>query len=728
MVPNMRQIECPRLEILRLFDAGRISDEAQFSEIASHIDSCAHCLGQLDRVQQDTEDAVIPRQKVDADRNAQPDPFESEPECARAVALVEALPRHRNATALPDAIGAYRIVDILGHGGMGVAYKAWHQHLKRRVVLKLIGHLHSASAQYQGQFAIEQEIIGKLNHPNIATAYDAGVHDETPFLVLEYVEGLTLQEMLRLEESFSVESACSIVREIALGLQYIHDAGFIHRDIKPANVMVTPDRKIKILDFGLALATQSTVDTVNGGIAGTRNFRAPEQCIPGMRIDHRADLYSLGAVFFALLTGSAPVAPSKTDTTETEQNTAKSGPTPSRLPHAIPDELSGIIDSLLAPSPDERPASAQIVADVLLKFTAQKDFNQYSTGPGRSSLGKLNGSPHSVSQMRTDEPLKTKPGLSRSRVGLLIAVLVTAVLLGRIRWENIAKHQVSIANNSAAVDATTVDRVPVVNLNSDFQGAASGNRSAPVSGPSGTNHSSDDHDTRMNGRESTTDTPSAPKSWKPGPASGQLDGLVTEPARLDGVLHWQMETRLPRGLVRRIAWDPAETRLACASDDGHVRIFDREQKQGVTSLKFSHLLPFNGSRSVDFRSLAWNSLGDGLLISDSHFRSKVHLWNVAERQLVLNYKAHQTGTSSVAWSPDGSRFVTAGIDGHARVWDREQHLCGGFSQHVGAIHAVAWHPSKVCGGDGWRRLPDSPLGSRKSATTCCLARPCGVGT
>lgn len=213
----------------------------------------------------------------------------------------------------------YEIIEQIGQGGMGVVYKARHLLMKRIVAIKMLHEMLVASEIARKRFDQEVQAISALNHPNILTVYDSGVtEDGKPFLVVEFLEGLTLQELLDTSERLPVERAIPIFKQACSGLFEAHEKGIIHRDIKPSNFMLVkvgdqPDF-LKILDFGIAkLVHEGAKDTVGltvtGEVFGSPLYMSPEQC-RGTTLDKRSDIYSLGCVMYRTLTGVSPfVAP-----------------------------------------------------------------------------------------------------------------------------------------------------------------------------------------------------------------------------------------------------------------------------------------------------------------------------------------------------------------------------------------------------------------------------------
>ncbi len=219
---------------------------------------------------------------------------------------IEALPLEEVSRCFPRL----EIIELLGSGGMGVVYKARQPQLDRFVALKILPAGVAADPEFAERFAREARALAKLNHPNIVGIYDFGQAEGVYYFMMEYVEGVTLREMERAGR-LSPAEALVIVPKICEALQYAHDEGIVHRDIKPENILLDEKGRVKIADFGLAkLLGKATTDltlTRANVVMGTPRYMAPEQMEKPLSVDHRADIYSLGVVFYEMLTGELPM-------------------------------------------------------------------------------------------------------------------------------------------------------------------------------------------------------------------------------------------------------------------------------------------------------------------------------------------------------------------------------------------------------------------------------------
>ena len=203
------------------------------------------------------------------------------------------------------------ILECLGCGGMGVVYRARQPKLNRLVALKILAPEKGADPKFAERFLREAQALARLNHPNIVTVHDFGEADGMFFLLMEFVDGMTLRQLLR-EGRIKPEEALAIVPPICEALQFAHEQGIVHRDIKPENVLLDKQGRVKIADFGIAklVGTEQALRpalTEERSVIGTPHYMAPEQVErPGL-VDHRADIYSLGVVFYEMLTGELPL-------------------------------------------------------------------------------------------------------------------------------------------------------------------------------------------------------------------------------------------------------------------------------------------------------------------------------------------------------------------------------------------------------------------------------------
>ena len=261
-------------------------------------------------------------------------------------------------------IGKYDVIDIIGRGGMGVVYQAKDPVLDRLVAIKMMNVDVHENADFLERFYREAKSTASLRHPNIVTVYDLGEYQNRPFLVMEYLEGNSLESLLRTRRPMTVVEKINIIIEICQGLGYAHQRGVIHRDIKPANIMVSNDGSVKIVDFGIARLGDNTL-TRTGQVVGSLYYMPPEQ-LRDKPIDSRADIYSTGVVLYQLLTYALPFEGESTGSTLAK--IVSDDPRPfSQFAVDYPSELEAVTLKALAKERDQRFATAEAFAAALVE-------------------------------------------------------------------------------------------------------------------------------------------------------------------------------------------------------------------------------------------------------------------------------------------------------------------------------------------------------------------------
>jgi serine/threonine protein kinase len=290
-------------------------------------------------------------------------PLPTDPRKAAAALVAQGIVTKFQATQLLSGrhkgfrIGAYTILDLLGRGGMGAVYLAEHLALHRKVAIKvLVPGKEDDQTLAMVRFQREARSAAALDHPNIVRIFDVARHIDVPYLVMEYVEGESLQEVIDRDGPFPYTTACEYIAQAASGLQHAYEKGFIHRDIKPGNLIRDNTGTIKILDMGLARSANPqdklTAQLDGGAVVGTADFIAPEQAINHQSIDIRADIYSLGASLFCLIIGKPPFDGNTTQ--KLLQHQLRSAPSLISVDATLPKGLSDVVEKMLAKKPDDR--------------------------------------------------------------------------------------------------------------------------------------------------------------------------------------------------------------------------------------------------------------------------------------------------------------------------------------------------------------------------------------
>jgi len=370
----------PDVEKLRSFGQGRLSAE-EAAAIEEHLADCATCcllleespadsfVGRLRQAKDQTSE-VLETSKVF--RNLRKENADTK---INHAGLTPA-PADDEPFELADH-PRYRVVRLLGQGGMGAVYLAEHRHMGRSVALKVINPDLLNRPGSLPRFQQEVRAAAKLDHPNIVAAYDADHASSLHFLVMEYVEGQNLADYLDEKGPLPVSLACDIIRQAALGLHHAHERGMVHRDIKPHNLMLTPSNQVKVLDFGLARFAADSIQTsevsetsevfgLTGAstFVGTTDYIAPEQARDAHAADGRADIYSLGCTLYHLLTGNPPFP--EGPALEKLCRHAAEEPYPLCAQRTdVPGALAAVVSRMMAKKPEDRYQSAAEAAAVL---------------------------------------------------------------------------------------------------------------------------------------------------------------------------------------------------------------------------------------------------------------------------------------------------------------------------------------------------------------------------
>jgi beta-lactam-binding protein with PASTA domain/tRNA A-37 threonylcarbamoyl transferase component Bud32 len=328
-----------------------------------------------------------------------------------------------NGTVLGDR---YRVEARIGAGGMAEVYRGVDPVLNRPVAIKILLPQFARDASFVDRFRREAQAAARLNHPNVVAVYDTGSTDGTQWIVMEFIEGKTLQEFLATERRPSPEQACEIAERICDGLASAHSQGVIHRDIKPGNVMVTRSGAVKLMDLGIArMVTGPETAPQTSAVLGTATYMSPEQA-QGQTVDARSDLYSLGAVLYELLTGRPPFS-GESPVAIAYKQVNESPPPPSSLNPAVSPALDAVVMRALSKNPANRYQTASEFAE---------DLRNARTGGTVSATPLLPASEATqvISRPRPTSvlpPAEEPPGSGRKVwLGVLIGILVVATLAG----------------------------------------------------------------------------------------------------------------------------------------------------------------------------------------------------------------------------------------------------------------------------------------------------------
>ncbi len=291
-----------------------------------------------------------------------------------------------------NRIGLYEVVSLIGSGAMGEVYRARDGRLKRDIAVKVLPSAFAKDAERMRRFELEAQAVGRLNHPNVLAIYDVGIHEDSPYLVSELLEGESLRSRLN-GGKLSPQKAVDYARQIAAGLAAAHAAGIVHRDLKPENLFVTKDGRVKILDFGLAKVTQApgsveetqAVDTLPGTVLGTVGYMSPEQ-VRGGAVDGRSDIFSFGCILQEMLAGERPFRGDSS--VETMNAILKQERPPLPADGNWAPAFDRIIEHCLEKNPDERFQSAR---DLAFDLASLSEISQMGSGAVKPLPPKTSG-------------------------------------------------------------------------------------------------------------------------------------------------------------------------------------------------------------------------------------------------------------------------------------------------------------------------------------------------
>jgi WD40 repeat protein/serine/threonine protein kinase len=595
-------------------------------------------------------------------------------------------------------ITGYEILEVLGRGGMGIVYKARDLRLKRLVALKMILAVDHVGPNHFARFRAEAEIVARLAHPNIVQIFDIGEQHGHPYIAFELIEGKTLADFAGREPQ-PARLAAELLEAMARAIHYAHQQGIVHRDLKPSNVLLTnkapsassesssrssgspssssalssdmsgqqatsTELVPKIMDFGLAkdLAAQ-VAHTSTGDILGTPLYMSPEQAEGRRDIGPASDIYSLGAILYALLAGRPPLQ--GTTPLETLKMVVSTEPvSPSQLQPRLARDLVTICLKCLHKDAARRYETAGALADDLRRFLH-------------------------------DEPILARPSGRIEKTWRLcrrnpsIAGLLASVLLVLVAGTAVSSYFAYLATQRA----TESSRLAKVALKAE-------------------KHARDDRDRaeasaeRARERAYLSDVRLLPRALENSLwilFCELLDGQ--RPARTDNVdvrgFEWHYWRRVAKAFgifgrhnssVRSVCFSPNGTRLAGAGDDGTIKVWAVDTAQEKLTLK---------GHTSRVCSVCWSP--DGKRIASGSLDTTAKVWNAETGQEKLTLKGHARAVQGVCFSPDGMLIASASNDNSLKLWDAatgQEHLT--FKGHTEAVQGVCWSPDgkRIASGSG----------------------------
>jgi serine/threonine protein kinase len=647
---------CPPPHLFRTLLDGLLPAEEE-AQLTDHLDGCGPCQQILERLSRTLQEEFRLNPALAAA------PLDT-PLRAAMHDLKAALPlplttaeRTDGGCALPSVtaepsyegwLGPYEIKGILGRGGMGVVLKAFDPSLDRLVAIKVLAPHLADSPIARRRFAREGRAVAAVRHENVVAVHSVNEADGLPYLVMEYVPGASLQDRLDRDGPLDLPTILRVGIQVASGLAAAHAQGLIHRDIKPANILIqriddfgwrredSPPPSIlhvKITDFGLARAVDDASLTQSGAITGTPQYMAPEQA-RGEAVDHRADLFSLGSVLYALCTGVPPFRAASP--LALLNGICMEDPTPiAQLNPEIPEWLCRFIRILHAKDRSRRFSSASEAARVLSQYLAHLEHPALEPNP-----------PHLT--VRASRPRPWRRALLAATGLLILAALFTQPIFQTVR--------------------------PLIGFGAHAPSVGAAPRFSPV---------------RMRAELPHPDPVYA--------AAFAPDGAILATACGDRAVRlWDPRTLQTirtleghRESVWSLAFAPDGRTIASAggewyrpSDSGELRLWDAASGQTRRALAGSPGLFFSVAFSPDGRTLAagcWDQA--------------VHLWDPATGAQLALLRGHTAPVRSVAFSPDGRLLASGSFDGRVKLWDTTTRACVATLLSPNCkINAVAFSP------------------------------------
>lgn len=340
--------------------------------------------------------------------------------------------------------GRYEIHELLGVGGMAYVYKAYDNIEKRWVAIKILKEELAGNSDFLRRFRNESKAIAVLSHPNIVKVYDVSFGDRIQYIVMEYIDGITLKQYIEQQGEIKWREALYFTVQILRALQHAHEKGIIHRDIKPQNIMLLEDGTIKVTDFGIARFSQAETQTMTDKAIGSVHYIAPEQARGGY-INDKADIYSVGVMLYEMLTGQLPFVADNAVSVAIMQMQAEPTP-PSRINPSIPKGLEEITMHAMEKNPAQRfPSAADMLEDVErfrrnpeIVFHYDEQVDRAYAGTSADIYGNVqqNAAPQKYNDNYEyeEEYVRSQNGARASNIikGIVAAVIVVALVAGGI--------------------------------------------------------------------------------------------------------------------------------------------------------------------------------------------------------------------------------------------------------------------------------------------------------
>ena len=562
--------------------------------------------------------------------------------------------------AVPPEVPGYELFTILGQGGMGVVYKARQLLLKRDVALKLIRQdkrAHTvAESKFRFRFRAEAEALASVNHPNVVQVFDHGEHEGDLFIAMELVNGLSLRTRLSNEGVLAPRKAAELLEQIALALQAVHDQQIVHRDLKPDNILLNDKGEPKIIDFGLARPLESEEGQTKSGVfLGTAEYSAPEQAgMSGAKPTPAIDVYGLGAILYACLTGRPPVIRGLIQETLERVRVGTVLPIRETRPE-VPQDLETICLKCLRKEPKNRYASAAEIASDLHRFLDGKPIVARPVGHIERSV----------------KWVKRNPMITGSAIAVMFMLMLSTSYSYWMYCD--AKHSAAIATQSA-LDADVARKNAEIQKNIAEQSAleaTAAHKQAARTAYNALISQADvlrDRGNVVHAIAILDSTNWEMRGWEYGHLRRQLEGN-------------SLVLKGHGGFVNAVAISPDGKTIASGSVDKTARLWDH-----VTGIE-KHILK---GHTDQITAIDWNHDGTHILTGSTD--NSVRIWDATTGK-EFDYFKVDTEVWSAAFSPDGTRIAVGSRGGKACVLDiKSKNVLARFEKHREWIYSIAWHP------------------------------------
>jgi WD40 repeat protein/serine/threonine protein kinase len=581
--------------------------------------------------------------------------------------------------SVPRHLGDYEILREVGRGGMGVVYEARQVSLDRRVALKLLPPAACARPELLERFRHEALAAARLHHTNIVQVHGVGESDGHHFYVMQFIDGQPLAALRTRSDPACDAQWSRFVAQVGLqagqALAYAHSQGVLHRDIKPSNLLVDSHETVWITDFGLAKIEGAGDLTATGDVPGTVRYLAPER-LRG-RSDPRSDVYSLGLVLYELLLGR-PAFDASDASSLLRQVAESSPPAPRRINPTVPRDLETVVLTCLDHEPARRYQSAQALADDCRRYLEDRPIAARRISP--------------VELLWRWSRRNKTVAASLATAALLLVVLTVGSLLtaAHFRRQEHVQRQLTAKNKDLA--DKTREQAELLRRNLYFAEMNLAAQAAESEGGLGLVRQMLD-------------------AWQ----GKQPDLRDWEWYYLKNLCSAELVTiqAHDRG-VNTLAFSPDGQRLVSGGEEGHVKIWNAISGAELATLpQHGRTGPASDARLIGVVSVAWSP--DGTRLATASADAPIHVWDPESRELMATLRAHHGGTLAVAWHPDSRRLASGGQDGVASIWNTvdgsETHVLHG---RAGGVTAVVWSPDgsrlATAARDGYIKVWDAATG------------------